>query len=572
MSDPVFEYAERVLTGDIPVCRYVKLACDRYLNDFDNPNFWYDADAAQKFFDFCSYLKHYKGPYRGKPIELELWQKFYFGNVYGWKRVIDGEKTGILRFHYNYLEVPRKNGKTTISAAGALYDALMLEETGCEVYCLATKEDQAKLLWNDCKTFIARSEELSQDFEVLAGRNTIFATKTDRTSFIKPLGSDSDKQDGLNPISAYADELHAWPKRDLWDVMEDAFGGRDNWHINTITTAGHNKFGICYTERKHLIDILEGRIEAEDKFGLIYTVEDDEKDQFKTENIWFKANPNLGTGKTLSFMESQCNKAVQIPSKLNSFLNKQLNIWTDAEEAWIPDEGWKLCVNTEVTWDDLLGKKCYLGMDLARVNDLSAVAAFFPEQDGVETPTLMVDFYIPEQDVRKRSETDRVPYDVWVRQGYIKTMPGKTTDFEFVKQHILKLAEKYNVLGVGYDRHFGGEIIQQLDKNGLDCIPFGMGFLSMGPASAEFERRVMEMQLQHGVNPVLDWNLSNTVIAKDPAGLIKPDKQKSIERIDGITASIVSLGIFMDSSLKPKSNPYKKRGLRVLTRYSEEKS
>ena len=260
--DEVTQYAQDVFDGKISACRYVKLACTRHLEDLEKDwQYHFDINEARKFFKFCKYLKHYKGECKGKVFELEPWQKFIYGSIYGW---LDRNKNW--RFKYAYIEIPRKNGKTTMASAGALYDSAFIDRTGAEVYCVATKEDQAKLLYSDCLAYIHQSDELDNIFNVLRGRSTIHVSDTARTSFIKPLGSDSKRLDGLNPLSVYADELHAWQKRDLWDVMEDAFGARRQWHMIAITTAGHNREGICYDERKHLVRVLEKEIDAEEKF------------------------------------------------------------------------------------------------------------------------------------------------------------------------------------------------------------------------------------------------------------------------------------------------------------------
>lgn len=563
MIDPTTDYALEVVSGHIPANRFVRLACERHLRDLARTDVWFDAKAAERFFNYCKCLKHYKGPMKGQRIVLEPWQRFIFGCIYGWKKVVEGVKSNLWRFNYAYLEVPRKNGKTTIAAAGASYDCALLEDTGAEVYCLATKEDQAKLLYNDVAAYINQSEDLKEVFEILQGRSTIYCLKSDRTSFIKPLGSDSDRLDGLNPFSAYTDELHAWPHRDLWDVIEDGFGARENWHMIAITTAGHDKKGICYQERQHLIEILEQRIDADNKFGVIFTVDDKEKENWLDEKNWYIANPNLGTGKQLSYMRDLALKAQQMPTKKNAFLNKQLNIWTDVLESWIQYDAWKAC-ESPFACLNLKGKTCTAGMDLARVNDLSAVGYFFEPQAGVEFPTVLVDYYLPQANMRERQEQDRVPYDVWVSQGHIRTTPGNTTDFSFIQHDILERAAMFNIKELAFDRHFAGEIVNSLQNEGINLVEFGMGFVSMGSPTAEFERLVIAKQLRHNNNPVLNWNVANLVVRRDPAGNIKPDKDASINRIDGAVALIMALGRTMAKGELKKPSPYEKRGLRSI--------
>ena len=564
MAFPALDYAFDVVTGGIPACKYVRLACTRFINDLDRTDIWFDHKAASKFSTYCTFLHHYKGPDKGKPIVLDAWEEFVFGNVYGWKLVIDGEKTDLWRFKYIYIEVPRKNGKTTIAAAAASYDASQMEATGAEVFCLATKEEQAKILWNDIRAFVSQSDELRQVFEVLEGRNTIYARETGRTSFVKPLGANSDSLDGLNPFSAVLDELHEWKDRKLLDVIEDAFGARVNWHILEITTAGYNKQGVCYTERKHGIDILEGRIVNDDKFVVIYTVDPEDKENWRDEAVWFKANPSLGKGKQLAYMRSKAQKADQIPSELNTFLCKQLCIWTDTLEAWLRWEDWSSC-RREYDRKKLIGKKCKAAADLGKVSDLSAVAYFFPVQPGLDKPHVWVDFYCPRDNVKARTERDKLPYLVWVNEGWIIETPGNTTDFDFIEHDILKAAGDFQIEEMAFDRTFAGEIINHLMEEGLTIIDFGQGFLSMGPPTSELERLIIKKEIVLPFNPVLDWMSANVVTRKDPAGNLKPDKENSEDKIDGIVALIMALGLTMVKIDPKKKSPYEKRGMRSLS-------
>ena len=449
-----------------------------------------------------------------------------------------------------------------MASAGALYDAGFVERTGAEVYCVATKEDQAKLLFNDCIAYINQSEEMGGIFNHLAGRSILYVGDTGRTSFVKPLGSDSKRLDGLNPLSVYADELHAWKKRELWDVMEDAFGARQQYHMIAITTAGYNKNGICFEERKHLVRVLQQQIQSDEKFGVIYTVDEDMQQDWKKPSVWHLSNPNLGIGKEVGYMETQVNKVSQMPSKLNSFLNKQLNIWTDVEQAWISSDNWASC-SSDITEQQLQGLTCYAGMDLARVNDLSAVAYFFPQQDGLDRSCLLVDFFIPEYELKAREERDQVPYGLWAKHNNLTLTTGKTTDWDFIHHSIMQRNGIFNIEAFGYDRHFAGELVAKLERDEIPMTKFGMGYISLGSPTQEMERLIVAGELQHLGCPVLGWNFLNCIVSKDPAGNLKPDKMKSVDRIDGAVASIVALGMFLNREDK-KTNPYENRGLRML--------
>lgn len=546
--DETTDYAKSVTSGQQPACRWVRLACERHIRDLKRKDVWFDARAARRFFKYSELQTHYEGPYAGKPLKLSPWQKFFFGNMYGWKRVISGVPTNIWRFNYGYCEVPRKNGKTTMTSVAASYDCGFVVATGAQVYCLATKEDQAKVVYRNVNAFISQSDELSAEFETLRGANTIYSVRSGRTSFIKPLGADSKKQDGLNPISAICDELHAWPSRDLWDVMDDAFGARDNWHMLAITTAGHNKDGICWEQRQHLIDILEQRIECDNKFGVIYTIDRprpvngmEQPLDWKNEKLWFIANPELGHGKQLDYMRSQCLAAQQMPSKLNAFLNKQLNVWTDVAEAWLDTDLWRSRVQIIRDDPDLRSKSCFAGIDLAKVNDLSSVGYFFPVQSGLNKCVLVNDFYLPQDGIREKARKEGVDYQRWAEEGHLVLTPGPTTDYAFIRAGIQKRAALHKIGEIGYDRHFALEIINELTALHLKCEPVGMGFMDMAAPTAEFERLLVANEMVHNGNPLMTYCVANVVVRRDPAGNIKPDKEESKKRIDGVVAAIVAI-------------------------------
>lgn len=541
--DGCTRYAQDVVAGKYEVCQYVRQACARHIADLSRSDgkIWYDAKAAERFFKFCGYLRHYKGEYTGRPIELLPWQQFVFGNIYGWKRLDPrGEKTDTLRFNYAYVEVPRKHGKSTLAAAIAAYDCAMLEPSGAEVYIAATREEQAKIVWRDVKAYIKGSADAAAVLEVLEGKSTIYARGSGRTSFIKALGHNHERMDGLNPVSVICDELHAWEDRALWDVLDGAFGARRSWHMIAITTAGSNVHGICYSERKHLLEVLAGVHEADNKFGVVYTLDTGEDLRWNDPAMWAKANPSLGCGKEHDFMSAQAAKAKQEPSSLNAFLQKQLNIWTDATDAWLSMDDWRACVGMS-SHEDLRGKKCFAGMDLARVGDLSAVAYYFPAQAGLPMPRLVCDFYLPADEMPQREDRDKVPYSTWVRDGWITTTPGRTTDFEFIRYAINERRRIWDVDCVSYDRHFAGELVQSLVKDGVKMTEHGQGFVSMSAPAAAFERLVVSHGMRHDGNPVLAWNVSNAVIVRDPANNIKPDKSKSTNRIDGVVAAVMTL-------------------------------
>ncbi|WP_309387499.1 terminase large subunit [Cerasicoccus frondis] len=544
----VHQYARDVVAGEIVACKWVRLACERHLRDLERDDIYFDEDAAERFFKFCRFLRHYKGPMRGQAIELLPWQKFAFGSIYGWKWTA----TGAWRFNYFYLEIPRKNGKTTISAAVALYDAEFVERTGAEVFCLATKEDQAKLLYNDCCAFIRQSRDLAPRYRILDGKNLVYAERSNRTSFIKPLGSDSKRLDGLNPISAICDELHAWPHRDLWDVVEDAFGGRENWHMGAITTAGTNTQGICFEEREHLTKVLEGEYEADNKFGMIYTVDgwedadSDSKDDvdWNNEVEWAKANPNMCAGKSVAFMRDQATKSAQVPAKLATFKTKQLNIWLNAADAWITRSAWMACKGAEASLADFIGHRVYAGLDLSSKNDLSALilAAKIDGKWRVSTR-----FWKPKDTLADHAHRDKAPYEQWVRDGHLLTVPGPTIDYAFIAREIANIHAVCPIHRVAFDRWKMDRLQRETDEIDLvlDLVEFGQGFKDMSPAINDLEDLIATRGINHGGNPVLNMCASNATVVKDPSENKKFEKRNQRGRIDGIVGLTMAIGAAM---------------------------
>lgn len=533
--NPVTAYAKAVTSGEIIACKWVRLACERHLRDLDDDRFFFDEAEAQRWIDFFPQnLRHYKGECAGQPFHLEPWEEFIIGCIFGWKLADTGKR----RFRYAYIEVPRKNGKTTLVAGIGVGG--LLDEPGAEVYTVATKEDQAKLAWRDGVTFIKNSPHLSK-----ALRTRIKAIHFDPGHAIwRPLGSDSETQDGLNPSIAIMDELHAWKSRDLFDVIDDAMGARAQPLIPIITTAGYNKNGICYEQRQHVESILETTIDDESYFGIIFTVDD--PDNWDCETEWQKANPNLGISKTWEFMRDQAARAKQMPSKLNAFLNKQLNIWTEAEVSWLPMDQWDACAG-----DAEMSGPCFAGLDLASVSDIAAFVRYWPET-GLVFPT----FWIPEEGARKREKESRVPYPEWIRQGLIRATEGNVTDYDVIRRDILEIAEEYPIQEIPFDRWNSSQLVTQLQGDGLEMVSFGQGFASMSAPSKELEKLVAGGKLRHRGNPVLRWMAGNVVATNDPSDNIKPDKKKSREKIDGIVALIMAIGRAQVHVEEPKTKPF----------------
>jgi len=546
-------YVDDVLTGRQVACKWVRLACERHRRDLDNGKergLWFDETTAKTAIAFFRLLKHSKGEWAGRPLILEPWQQFVMWSLFGWKR-----EDGTRRFRTSYLEVARKNGKTTMAAGIGLYLMLADGEPGAEVYSIATKRDQARISHSEATRMAKSSPQLRKMVTIFKDNIHIL----DTASKFEPLGADSDTMDGLNVHGAVVDEVHAHKTRDTWDVIETATGSRRQPLMFAITTAGYDRETLCFKQHEYTQKILDGVLQDDSWFGMVYGL--DEGDAFEDEAIWIKANPNLGVSKKLDDMQRKAARAREMPSALNAFLRLELDVWTQSETKWIPRQHWDQC-GQAVDAEGLRGRSCYAGLDLSSNTDVSALVLVFPPQSDEDAYQVVSRFWIPEEAMVERAHRDRVPYPAWVRQGFIKATPGNVIDYDFILAEVDELAQAYDILELAFDR-WGATKIQTdlMEKGGEDwLVQFGQGYVSMSPPMKELERLILEHKLAHGNNPVLTWMADNLVVRQDPAGNLKPDKEKSTERIDGMVALVMAL----DRALRheaPKKSVYEERGL-----------
>lgn len=552
MNDPVTLYAERVLAGEIAAGPYVIWACERHFADLQRDDIYLDLEEVAVHLDFFKLLKHWKGKWSGTAIELEMWQMFIQGSIFGWKRRLDG----LRRFRESYVEIPRKNGKTTIGGGTGIYGLALDGEQGAEIYAVATKRDQAKILWTDAKMMISKSPALAKRINCYVSNLSMPST----ASKFEPLGRDSKTIDGLNTHMGLVDELHAWEDRLLWSQVEDSMGARAQPLIYVITTAGVNPESLCYEKHEHAINVLDPAMEEyydDTLFVYIATVTD--KDAFDDPLQWAMANPNLGVSKGLEYMEDQCRKAIQLPSRMVDFQVKHLNIWSHAAERWLDLARWKAAEDAALRLEDFAGQPCYLGLDLAEVNDMSALDILFPGDDGIWRSFSI--FWCPADDILERSRADRVPYAQWAKAGHLRSTPGSATDFDFIEVEIRELVERFDVQELLYDRWKSSSIVQNLMREEVvTCVPFGQGYQSQSPALKEIERRLLNGTLRNAPNPVLSWNAANAETIRDPALNIKLNKRSARKRIDGLSAKSNAVGGAMLKN-KAERSVYEDRGI-----------
>jgi len=559
MSPPTFtyeQYIEDVLSGKVIACHWVQAACKRHRKDLDEGKkrgLYFDHAAAKKIIVFFSLLKHSKGEWAGRPITLEPWQQFILAMIFGWKK-----KNGFRRFRTSYLETARKSGKTTIAAGVGLYLMLADDEPGAEIYSVATKRDQARLSHSEATRMVKSSPEIRRECTVF--RDNIHILNT--ASKFEPLGADADTLDGLNVHGVLADEIHKWNGRDVWDVCETATGSRRQSLMFAITTAGYDRQSLCFQQHEYTEKVLDGIIEDDSWFGVIFTLDKD--DDWEDESVWIKANPNLHVSKKIEDMRLLVKRAKEMPSQLNAFLRLHLDIWTQSVTKWISVEHWEGC-GGPVDADGLRGRTCYGGLDLSSNTDISAFLLVFPPEVPKDTYKILARFFIPEMAILERVKRDRVPYDVWVRQGFITATPGEIIDYEWIIHQIDEDMQAYDLREIAFDRWGASKIQTELmDLGGSEfMVQFGQGYASMSPPTKDLERLIIGHQLSHGNNPVLTWMANNLVVVMDAAGNYKPDKEKSTERIDGMVALIMA----MDRAMRRVSDGqsvYEERGLETV--------
>lgn len=538
--------------------KLVRLACERHQRDREHGaerGLLWDEAAAVQAVAFFGMLRHWKGEWAGQPVSLEPWQQFIVASLMGWKLAADGTR----RFRSAYLELPRKNGKTTMAAGLGLYMAFVDGEPGAEVYTAATKKDQARIAHKDAVKMVEASAWLKKEVKVF--RDNLNSTSSN--SKFEPLGSDSSTLDGLNVHMALADEVHAWPNRDLWDVLETGTGSRRQALMMAITTAGFDVQSLCWSHHDYTEKVLNGVIEDDSWFGMIFAI--DEGDDWEDEAVWWKVNPNLGVSKKIDDMRRLANRAKEVPTALNSFLRLHLDMWTQAETLWINWNKWLACGELVVNEDELAGRKCYAGLDLSSTLDVTALVLVFPPRPEVEEPYQVVcRFWIPRENIAERAKRDRVPYDVWVREGLMTATAGDVVDYDFILAEVESLMETFEIKEIAFDRWGATDVAQKLQELGGDdwLVQFGQGYASMSPPMKDLEKKVMGLELAHGNNSVLNWMAANVVAREDPAGNVKPDKSKSREKIDGMVALIMAL----DRALRheDKTSRYETYGIRTV--------
>ena len=532
-GDPVSAHARTVVAGEVPANRLMRLACARHLDDLSSAGargLRFDLEAARHAIDFFGFLRHSKGEWAGQVFALAPWQAFVVGSLFGWQRA-----DGLRRFRTGYCAVPRKNGKSTLSAGIGLYLLVADREPGAEVYSAATTRDQARIVFDEAKRMVISSPALKRRVEVLINNLHV---ETSAARFM-PLSADASTMDGLNVHGAIIDELHAHRTRHVVDVLETATSARRQPLLFEITTAGYDRHSICYEHHDYGIKVLEGTVQDDSWFAFIAAA--DEGDDWTSPEVWRKANPSFGLSVKEDDLARKADKAVALPGAQNAFRRMHLNEWTEQAERWIDIAAWDAC-DAPLDLEELRGRTCFGGLDLSTTTDITALAWVFPPEHDDERWRVLSRYFVPAENLLRRAERDRVPYDLWARQGFIEATSGNVVDYGAIEQRIAGDSALFQVREIAYDPWNATHIALRLQDEGATMIEFRQGFRSMSAPTRELEKLIVSRKLAHGGNPVTRWMAANLAVAQDPAGNLKPAKDKSTERIDGMVALIMAIG------------------------------
>ncbi|WKW47280.1 terminase large subunit [Myroides sp. JBRI-B21084] len=542
LNSPAFQYAEKVKNGQIKTGQKIKLAVERFykwIADAPESGFHLDHKKGMLILHFfATFINHTTGAMAGQPFILQPFQAFTMYNLFGWIHT----QTGNRRIRTVYDKRAKKNGKTAEMAGLALYCMSIDFEMEAQIYVGATKEAQAKLCWQQARQFI-ESPVANKKLKQMGFRCLQTEIQFKRTgSTMRALGGDSKTQDGINSHLSIIDEYHAHATDGVKENLESSSVNRTQPITYHITTAGVNLSGVCKNYEDAVTEVLEGTKTDEYLWIMIHDL--DEGDDYENEENWYKANPLLGSGLKIESIRVEFIKAMNQPSKIPNFKTKHLNMWVDAPQVWIPEEIWMRNKVNEIPMHKFQEYGSYAGLDLSTTIDITVFLAI-SEPDEDQNRYIKTFFFCPEEMIKHKSKEDRVPYDLWVKQGYITAIPGTTIDYEIVENVITQNYNQLNITRIEADKWNCESMAQNLTKKGLNITYFGQDIGNISFPTKQFEKLVYEGKIKHDGNPVLKWMLAGCVIVRDPNDNIKVHKGKSNtggRRIDGIVAAIMALG------------------------------
>ena len=487
---------------------------------------------------FINNLTHTKGDYAGRPFALRPWQERII------RQMFRTRKDGTRQYRTVLLEVPRKNGKTELAAAVALYGLFGDGELGAEVYSAAADKDQAAICFNVAAQMVRNDPELLAQCDLVDSQKRIVHRPSG--SFYRAISSEAYSKHGFNASLVVYDELHAAPTRELYDVLATSMGARRSPLMFISTTAGYDRTSILWELHDHGVHVLENPALDPSFLPVIYAAPPDA--DWQAEPVWRRCNPALGDYRSLEEMQIAAMRAAAIPAQENTFRRLYLNQWTEQASRWLQMTAWDAC-EQPVDRASLRGRRGFVGMDLSATTDLTALVAVFPGQDGFD---VLMQAYLPADSLADRMRRDRVPYDLWARQGALTLTPGNSVDYEAVRATLRAWDDEFDLVAIGFDPWNATDLVERLKaQDGFLCVPVRQGFAAMSAPSKALERAVIGRTLRHSGHPVLRWNVSNVSVESDASGNLKPSKTASTARIDGVVALVIAIDM-MDRHATPR--------------------
>lgn len=535
------KYALDVIGGKVLACRWIILACQRYLDDLNESNrdkeskYYFDEQAAERTLKFKEMMPHTKGKWAQKRqlLTLEPWQCFFSMNVFGWKV----RKTNLRRYRTALLLVPRKNGKSAEAATTGLYMLSADNEYGAEVYSGATTEKQAWEVFRPAKLMAQKTPDFTNYFGVEVNASNI--NITENGSRFEPIIGDPG--DGQSPSCAIIDEYHEHKDDRVVDTMQTGMGAREQPLLLVITTAGDNISGPCYQLQTELQRLLDGVIDNDALFGMIYTI--DSGDDWATEEALIKANPNFGVSVGSDFLLARLNDAKNNARKQSIYKTKHLNIWVGSREAYFNVERWIESIDTGLKIEDFYGRECYIGLDLASKVDIAALEILIPM--GGDSFVRFGKYYLPEAAIDGGVNEH---YMGWAKDGWLTITDGEIIDFHEIKADILDLCSKFQVTELAYDPHQATMLVTDLMAKGVPVIEMRPIVLNFSEPMKQIDGLMRARQIKHNGDPIMSWMISNTVAKMDAKENVYPRKEREENKIDGVVAMIMAMGRHMNNN------------------------
>lgn len=531
LDEKYTSYAQKVVNGEITACKYIKLACQRYLDWMERDDIEFIPEKADRVVNFCQKLKHFTGRFNGKNFILEPFQKWIVYNIYGF--YYKGTDERVIK--NVWIELARKNGKTFFAAALGLYALIADGENNSEVELIANSRKQAQICFDMCSNILQKLDPKRKYFKSYRDKIKFDYTK----SFLQVLSSDSGNNDGWNSYAFIADEVHAYPDSKMFDVMKSSQGMRDNPLAISITTAGLNLFSFAYRQRQTNIEVLYGKKEDDSQFSAIYTLDDE--DDFRDESVWIKANPNLDVTVKRQYLREQVQQAKNNTSLEISTRTKNFNQWLASSDIWISND--ILLEHSEkVDLEEFRDRDlvAYVGVDLSSVSDLTAVSVMIPTEEKIYFKNY---YYLPQSALDGNSNAEM--YRLWHKKGLLTLTQGNVVDYDYITNDIMRINDIIPIQLIAYDKFNASQWSIQMTELGMPLQPFSQSMMNFTIPTKTLERIIKMGNVTIDDNEMTRWCFGNVVLKVDWNDNCRPIKEENQQKIDGVIAMLQALGGYL---------------------------